>query len=313
MVKKRGEGLLKTSSLDIEQHPNDGQNIVRSICPPDTKHIRIDFECKYLLNALYHEEHNFFGNGVCSYYRILWNEISEISKLHGWFLTVFFILLHLVIIMPIKLLLNPPCIPRRWMRELKLEIILPPFPGYTEKQRWCFARKLWFNHKAEHAFDEKDGVKLWEGFCYSEKEYLQIRERVWSRMSYFVERTSSLKAALYHGLKETDLRVVEDSGLWVSYMALGYRCLRLMTIGEAKSIPGSGFLIRYNWWHFHIFNGWARVHAKVEGEGDSEEKGVMVVMHLYVSPLLYLPFKFVVNTIYVLYCSQLEEVLDLFC
>jgi len=313
MVKKRGEGLLKTSSLDIEELPYSGQNIVRSKTPPAAKHIRTDFDCKYMLNALYHEEHNFFGKGVCSYYRVLWKELSEVAKLHGWLLTMLFILLHLVIIMPIKILLHPPFIPRRCMRELKLEIQLPPFPGYTEKQRWCFAHKLWFNHKAEHVFDEKDGVKIWEGFCYSEKEYLQIRERVWTRTSYFVERTGFLKAAIYHGLEETDLRGVEDSGLWVSYLALGCRYLRLMTFGEAKSIPGSGYLIRYKWWHFHIFNGWARVHAEVEGAGDSEEKGVMVVMYLYVSPLFYLPFKFVVITIYELYCRQLEEVLDLYC
>jgi hypothetical protein len=312
MVKNRGEGLLEKSCFDTEQLPDDATNIVRNISPKGTKRLRVNFECLYLLNPQYHEEHNYFGSSFFRYYKMFWNEISEVAELHGWFQTILFILLHLVIITPIKILFNPPFIPRKWMSELKVEMQLPAFPGYTEKQRWCFARKLWFNHKADHVFDERDGIKVWEGFCFSEKEYFQIREHVWTRISYFVERSGYLKAAISHGLKETDLKLVEDSGLWVSYMALGYRYLRLMNFADAKSIPEGGFLIRFKWWHFHIFNGWARVFAKVEGEKSADEKGNLVVMHLYMLPCFHLPFKMFINTIYGIYSTQLKEILDVF-
>jgi len=313
MVKEQGEVLLSKISMDLEQLPNDAINIVRNINSSETKPIRVDYECLYLLDPVYHEEHNFFGRSICSYYTTLWKEISEIAELHGWFQTVCFLLLHLIIIMPIKLLLNPPFIPRKWMHELKVEIQLPPFPGYTDKQRWCFAKNLWFNHKGEQVFDERDGIKVWEGFCFSEKEYLQIRSYVWSRISYFVKRTSYMKAAISHGLKETDLKVVEDSGLWVAHMALGHRYLRLMTFTDARSIPGRCFLIRFNWWQCHLFNGWARVHAKVPRGRSNEEKGILVVMHLFILPCFQWPYKKIINAIFGLYFSQLKEIIDICC
>lgn len=323
VILEKDEGLLAKTSVDVvEQLPNDASNIVK-IIPPDAKPIRVDYECLYLTNPLYHEEHNFFGSSICSYYSMIWNEISEIAGLHGWLRTIYFLLLHLIIIMPIKILLNPPFIPRKWKHEFKVEIQLPPFPGYTDTQRWCFARKLWFNHKGEQIFDERDGVKVWEGFCFSENEYSQIREYVWSRISYFVERTGFLKAALSHGLKETDLTVAEDTGLWVSHMAIGNRCLRLMTFADAKSIPGRCFLIRYKWWQCHVFNGWARVHATVpktevpkspeEKVVITEEKGIMVVMHLYVLPCFKRPFKKIIKIVFGLYFTQLKEIIDICC
>jgi len=282
MTKEKGQGLLKEASMTTTMTELSNNTRTKNSraeksveVKRKTKPVRINSECVYLHM---HREHDYFGSSCCTFFLILWFQISNIAALHGWVQTTFFILFHLIIVMPIKLLLRPPFIPEQCMHTIKLEL-WQPFPGYAHKQYWAFARKLWYSSKAEGVFT--DGLRVWEGFCFSEEEYLEIREHVSTRISYFFEPSGPVKVA---NEEKKEVQKFENTGLWVARMALGCRCLPLMMFAEAKVISKSAFLIRYRWWHLHLLQGWAKVEVKREGEQVANERGIMFIMHVNVMP-----------------------------